>query len=120
MGAAMPNRYLCDVLEELRDITKTQNYSYMPGLIEEAQVYANRMEAAISDIHDIHAKQAELTRLRKDVRALREARDELAAEVNELDTKAEKLAGEERQPLIGFDTGGHCDEEDEGYDYDED
>jgi hypothetical protein len=45
----MPSRYICDVLDEMRSCDKTKNYSYLPGLIEEAQVLANRMEAALDE-----------------------------------------------------------------------
>jgi len=45
----MPNRYVCDVLSEMRTMHKTRNYSGLMGLIEEAQTLVNRMEAALSD-----------------------------------------------------------------------
>lgn len=64
------NRVLCDVLHEMRECTKTGNYSYLPGLIEEAQSMANRMESKlglVKDIekvdqrwHDLKAKEKEL------------------------------------------------------------
>lgn len=47
------NRTLCDVLHEMRDCAKTGNYSYLPGLIEEAQSMANRMESKLCQIKDI-------------------------------------------------------------------
>jgi len=47
------NRYLCDVLEEMRKCYETRNFSYLPGLIEEAQSLANRMESALADVHDL-------------------------------------------------------------------
>ena len=40
----MPHRYICDVFQEMRDADKSKNFSYMKGLIEEAQSMANRME----------------------------------------------------------------------------
>ena len=45
----MPNRYICSVLDEMRECIKTHNYSYLSGLIEEAQMMANRMEATLWD-----------------------------------------------------------------------
>lgn len=48
----MPNRYICAVLDEMRDCCKTGNYSYLPGLVEEAQSMANRMEAKLWEIKD--------------------------------------------------------------------
>ena len=65
-----PNRYLCNVLDEMRACIKTLNFSYLAGLIEEAQTMANRMESKLEDMDD-HA------RLLKD-------RDELYKEVIEL------------------------------------
>ncbi|MCK4795043.1 MAG: hypothetical protein KAV87_65545, partial [Desulfobacteraceae bacterium] len=47
------SRTLCEVLSAMRDADKTKNYSYLPGLIEEAQNMANRMEAKLSQTNDI-------------------------------------------------------------------
>jgi len=47
------SRTVCDVLYEMREACKTGNYSYMPGLIEEVQSMANRMEAKLSQVGDI-------------------------------------------------------------------
>lgn len=46
------SRTLCNVLEEIRECDKTRNFSYLLGLVEEAQVMANRMEAKIEQIND--------------------------------------------------------------------
>lgn len=51
----MPNRTLCSVLHEMRECCKTSNYSYLPGLIEEAQSMGNRMEAALYDKGDLES-----------------------------------------------------------------
>lgn len=51
------NRTFCDVLEEVRDLDKTKNYSSLLSLIAELQTYGNRMEAALQDqsnLKDIH------------------------------------------------------------------
>lgn len=42
------DRFICSVFDEMRECCKTGNYSYLPGLIEEAQTMANRMENALS------------------------------------------------------------------------
>ena len=47
------HRYICDVFSEMRECVKTGNYSYLPGLIEEAQSMGNRMESALGDSKDI-------------------------------------------------------------------
>ena len=67
-----PNRTICDVLEELRQCYKTRNFSYMPGLIEEAQSMANRMEAALWDQNDFKSRKE----LVKTVEKALESKDE--------------------------------------------
>ena len=48
----MPNRHICSVLEEMRECTKTLNFSYLLGLIEEAQSLGSRMESRLYDQKD--------------------------------------------------------------------
>ena len=72
----MPNRLLCDVLDEMRDCAKTLNFSYLLGLIEEAQSLGNRMEAHLHDINDFN-------RLHKDIKALEKKKKKLEEEVEE-------------------------------------
>ena len=47
------NRTMCDVLEDMRRCDKTRSYTLLAGLIEESQIMANRMEAALSDQKDL-------------------------------------------------------------------
>ena len=68
------NRYICEVLEEMRTCTKTLNFAIIPSLIEEVQIMANRMEMALSDMKDleclkenIHEKKEELKELEKKI-----------------------------------------------------
>ncbi len=68
------NRYICEVLEEMRTCTKTLNFAVIPSLIEEVQTMANRMEMALSDMKDletlkddIHEKKEELKVLQKKI-----------------------------------------------------
>ncbi len=72
----MPNRTLCEVLEEIRKCNKTRNYSYLLGLVEEVQSMANRMEAALWD-------QKEYTRLMKEKKELKREIEELEAKKRE-------------------------------------
>ena len=72
----MPNRLLCDVLGEMRDCVKTMNFSYLPGLIEEAQSLGSRMEARLYDIKDFN-------RLNKDIKALKKKKKKLEEKVEE-------------------------------------
>ena len=74
----MPNRLLCAVLEEMRDCVKTTNFSYLPGLIEEAQSLANRMEAHLYEIKDFN-------RLHKDIKALKKKKKKLEEKVEEVE-----------------------------------
>ena len=46
------NRTICGVLEEMRSCNETKNYSYLLGLVEEAQSMANKMESKIDLIKD--------------------------------------------------------------------
>jgi len=73
----MANRYLCSVLEEMRECTKTLNFSYLLGLIEEAQSLASRMESKLYDIKDFD-------RLHEDIRDLKKKKKNLEKEVNAL------------------------------------
>jgi len=68
------NRYICDVLEEMRTSVKTLNFAMIPSLIEEVQTMANRMEMALSDMKDLEhlkmsiiEKKEELKKLEKKI-----------------------------------------------------
>jgi len=68
------NRYICDVLEEMRTSVKTLNFAMIPSLIEEVQTMANRMEMALSDMKDLKGlkmsiveKKEELEKLEKKI-----------------------------------------------------
>jgi len=61
----------------MREAVKTMNFSYLPGLIEEAQSMGNRMEAALGDARDI--------------RQMNEQRAELKAEIRKLVEEAKSL-----------------------------
>ena len=74
----MPNRLLCAVLDEMRECVKTTNFSYLPGLIEEAQSLANRMEAHLYEIKDFN-------RLHKDIKALKKKKKKLEDKVEEVE-----------------------------------
>lgn len=73
----MPNRTLCQVLTELREMHKTRNYSYMMGLLEEIQTMANRMEAALWDQHEIKDLREEIKKLEETLKKLKEEKEQL-------------------------------------------
>ena len=74
----MPNRLLCTVLDEMRECVKTSNFSYLSGLIEEAQSLGNRMEAHLYDIKDFN-------HLHKDIKDLKKKKKKLKEEVEEFE-----------------------------------
>ena len=69
---------LCDVLHEMRECNKTLNFSYLIGLVEEAQTLANRMEAKLYDIKDFE-------RLRDDIKDLKKKKKKLEEKIEELE-----------------------------------
>jgi len=84
----MPNRTMCDVLEEMRSCWKTRNFAALLGLVEEAQSMANRMESALSEKRDYeswHARvkkeKAELKRLLAETNKLRQKKGEETQEM---------------------------------------
>ena len=74
----MANRYLCDVLNEMRKCVKTLNFSYLLGLIEEAQTLGSRMESKLFDIKDFD-------RLHEEIRDLKKKKKKLEKEVEALE-----------------------------------
>ena len=73
------NRYLCDVLEEMRkmvliykDIIPISSYRLMSSLIEEIQIMGNRMEASINDLHDRDSLYEDIKEKKKELKLLKE------------------------------------------------
>lgn len=79
----MPNRLLCSVFDDMRKANETNNYSYLLGLIEEAQMLANRMEAALWDQKDFGRLREEVSKLRKEVKQLKTEKKQLGGKVDE-------------------------------------
>ena len=73
----MTNRYLCSVLDEMRECTKTLNFSYLLGLIEEAQTLGSRMEAKLFEIKDFEHLHKDIAKLKKQKKKLEEKIEEL-------------------------------------------
>ena len=78
----MINRTICDTLEEMRKCYETRNFSYILGLIEEAQTLANRMEAKLYDAREIK-------HLREMISELEEKKDSLRKQIKKLSIEAE-------------------------------
>lgn len=67
----MPNRYICTVLDEMRALDKTRNYGSLLGMIEELQVMANRMEAALYDKNDLDRARKKYTKIKEEIKELK-------------------------------------------------
>jgi len=67
MIMSTPNRTLCNVLEDMRKAHKTRNFSYLLGLIEEAQMMGNRMEAGLWDQHDLEHREEQVKEKEKEL-----------------------------------------------------
>tara|TARA_B110000881_G_scaffold141395_1_gene124752 strand:+ start:881 stop:1132 length:252 start_codon:yes stop_codon:yes gene_type:complete len=74
------NRYVCDVLDEMRTSVKTLNFAMIPSLIEEVQTMANRMEMALSDLKDLKL-------LKEDIVDKKEELDSLKDKIKKLEKK---------------------------------
>jgi len=75
------NRTLCDVLEDMRKCDLTKNYSPMLGLIEEAQIMGNKMEAGLNDKRDVKRYRNELKKLQKQYKKLSAKKEALEEEL---------------------------------------
>ena len=77
------NRYVCDVLDEMRTSVKTLNFAMIPSLIEEVQTMANRMEMALSDLKDLKL-------LKEDIVDKKEELEALQTQIKNLEKKKKK------------------------------
>ena len=77
------NRYVCDVLDEMRTSVKTLNFAMIPSLIEEVQTMANRMEMALSDLKDLKL-------LKEDIVDKKEELESLKDQIKNLEKKKKK------------------------------
>ena len=73
----LPNRTLCQVLDEMRMLDKTRNYAMLLSLVEEVQMMGNRMESALWDQKDINSLQEKITNLKTEIKQLKKHRDKL-------------------------------------------
>lgn len=104
-GEGMSNRYVCSVISEMRDLLEKLDevngsgdikarekvsfidgrILFLKGMLEEIQVYVNRMEAGLNDKWDIHFEQERLVNLKKKRRNLQKRVKELEEELGEED-----------------------------------
>jgi hypothetical protein len=57
----------------MRDCVKTSNFSYLSGLIEEAQSLVNRMESRLYEIRDFERLHEDIRKLKAEKKKLEEA-----------------------------------------------
>tara|TARA_Y100000389_G_scaffold40968_1_gene35577 strand:+ start:517 stop:702 length:186 start_codon:yes stop_codon:yes gene_type:complete len=57
----------------MRDCVKTSNFSYLSGLIEEAQSLANRMESRLYEIKDFEKLHEDIRKLKAEKKKLEKA-----------------------------------------------
>ena len=86
------HRTLCDVLEAMRKCYETRNFSYLLGLIEEAQDMGNRMESSLYAGKD-------LKHLVKECKKLEEKQKELREDIKRLEEKKKNLSKSEKKAL---------------------
>lgn len=75
-----PNRTLCYILDDMRRLHETRNYSGLAGLIEELQYYGNRMEASLEDKRDCYQWAKLRSKLKAEIRQLKATKKELGGE----------------------------------------
>lgn len=91
-------RYLCDILEDMRKCYKTRNFSYLPGLIEELQYRANRMENSLEKLSGYGGlRQLEQNRIttKERIAELEKERSELEKKIAELSMEKFELEQKE-------------------------
>lgn len=66
------NRTWCQTLDEMRQIVKTGHIrqDMMMSLIEELQVYGNRMESALGDLSDLESLHQDIKKKKKELKEL--------------------------------------------------
>ncbi len=85
VNGSISGRYLCDILRDMRDCNKTHNYSYLDGLIEEAQYRANRMEDRLSRVQDVARYEKRRNELKEEIAELKKTKSDLGGKVSEWD-----------------------------------
>jgi len=68
----MPNRLVCNVLDEMRECSKTRNFSYLDGLIEEVQTLVNRMEGKLLDNKELGELDERIREAKVDLKRLKQ------------------------------------------------
>jgi len=61
-------RTICEILDDMRACAKTANYGHLPGLIEELQYRANRMEDRLNIVKDFESLASRRDSIRQGVK----------------------------------------------------
>jgi len=77
-----PNRYLCDIFTDMRKAVEKLRIDMIPGLIEEAQIYGNRMESKLDDQRDVKTLLEEKSKLNDEVDKLRKEKETLENQID--------------------------------------
>ena len=91
MEMNMGNRYICDVLEEIRNCQKTSNYSPLLGLVEETQLLANRMECGLNDKRDVLNWEQRRPILKDEIKELEWKKETLEEDIRKLEFKIKEM-----------------------------
>ena len=77
-------RSMCDIIEDMRTMYKTRNFSYMMGLLEELQYRANRMENAFDIKNDVEHYEKLRIDYKKEIAELKKEKLEAGGELTVL------------------------------------
>lgn len=80
-------RTMCEVLEEMRMLYKTRNFSGLLGLIEETQTMGNRMEAALYQVESLDQQHDEIKENKRVIKGLRKKKKKLERKINKLEKR---------------------------------
>jgi len=90
----MPHRYVCSVLDEMRDMVKTLRFDRCLGLIEEAQTMVNRMEARLYEMSDKESYEQRCRELKREKKEIYRELEDLREEAAELKEKKAEIEHE--------------------------
>jgi predicted nuclease with TOPRIM domain len=101
--SAVSNRYLCDVLSEMRTCHETRNYAHLVGLIEECQTLANRMETALMDKRNVLDYEARRPVLKDEIKELEWRKAELEEKCRKLEFRMKEIKHDHPELKKGTD-----------------
>ena len=92
----MPERFLCDVYENMRKTTETLNFSYLKGLIEEAQAMSERIEEKLYEYKNINRIENNIQDIKTKKKGLKKELEEHQKEVKELEAELASVKGTDK------------------------